>query len=164
MIKPLNATFLKWGAGFFCVVIIQVTALKYLAIEIRPNISVQPDVVLLLLFFFGMQFSQNTSITTGFAAGLLYDIFGGGIMGLSAFSKTVAGFLTGYIPRRHKMKNVSQFIVFLLVITIIHDLIFNAIYVINTDIDYWMVVALHTLPSSIYTLFIGVIIYIWLEQ
>jgi len=159
MVKSFNTTTMKWIAGFLAVIFLQITALKYIEIEVRPNITVQPDIVLLMLFFFGVRNPQNISTITGFFTGLVYDIIGGGIIGLSAFSKTIAGFLTGFVPRIHKLQKISQFLLFLFIVTIIHDLVYNAIYVINTEINYWRLVVVHSLPSSIYTAFVGMIIY-----
>jgi len=162
--RPFNSTIFKWGAGFLVLIVVQVTVLKYIAIEVQSNISVQPDLVLILLFFFGLRHSQITSTVTGFAVGLVSDILGGGIIGLTAFAKTVAGYSVGYFPREHKIQKISQFSLLLLVITIIHDVIFNIIYVINTELNFWRIVLLHSLPSSIYTVFIGAIIFYWIKQ
>lgn len=161
--QPATAL-LKWAAGFVAVLIVQVSALPYIAIEVRPNISVQPDLLLIMLFFFGLRFSHESTIVAGFASGLCYDLIGSGLPGLTALAKTVSGFLVGFAPPRHKIQKTTQFLVLFLIITLMHDLIVNAVFIINTEIDYWKLVLIHSLPSTVYTLFIGVIVYYWLEK
>ncbi len=156
-----NSDIFKWAAGFIATVFIQVTVLKFIAIEVQPNISVQPDLVLLLLFFFGLHFSPNLSSIAGFLSGLTYDIFSGGIIGLSAFTKTISGFIIGYLPRMHKLQKLFHFLILLFTVVLIHDLVYNAIFVINTEINYFRLVLLHSIPSSFYTVFIGVIVFYW---
>jgi len=164
ILNPEKTETLIWIISFFAIIIFQITLLKYVAIEVKPNISVQPDIILLMLFFFGLRFSQNTSTITGFLTGLVYDMLSGGIVGLSAFTKTIIGFILGFAPNRQKIKQISQFIILLFTIVLLHDLLFNMIYVLDTDINYWSLVLNHSLPSSIYTVFLGVIVFFWLEK
>ncbi|MFC1564076.1 rod shape-determining protein MreD [candidate division KSB1 bacterium] len=161
MSKSLDSTYVKWGSGFIVLTLIQITVLQYISINVTQDISVKPDLVLLMLFFFGLRFSQIHSTITGFAAGLLMDILSGGIIGLNALTKTLSGFMTGYLPREYKIKQLSQCCLFLFMICIIHDVVFNIIYVINSQLSFWRIFLLHSLPSSAYTVFIGGIIYYW---
>lgn len=156
-----NRSLGKWSLLFFLAVMIQVTVLQFIAVEVRPNISVQPDLILLVLFFFGLRFQQSYSVVAGFVSGLLYDILGGGILGLTAFSKTIVGFAVGFLPRVHKIQKIAQFIMMLFLVTISHDIILNGVYIINTDLNYLRLVLTHSLPSAIYTVFVGVIIFYW---
>lgn len=159
--KLINSNTIKWVAGFITLAVAENTILKFISIEITPNLSVQPDLILLLLFFFGLRYSQIHSTLTGFSAGLMFDLISGSIFGLSALTKTVAGFMMGFLPREHKVQKISHFILMLFTIVFAHDLIFNAVYVINTEINYWRLILLHALPSSLYTVFIGGIIFYW---
>lgn len=156
-----NSSLGKWILVFSFALVLQVTVLQFIAVEVRPNISVQPDVLLLTLFFFGLRFQHSRAIVAGFCSGLMYDILGGGILGLTAFSKTIVGFVVGFLPRMHKIQKLAQFVLMLFLVTLSHDMIQNAVYVINTDLNYFRLVLTHSLPSAIYTGFIGVIIFYW---
>ncbi|MCP4723741.1 MAG: rod shape-determining protein MreD [bacterium] len=161
MSKSFDSSYVKWSIGFLAVIIFQITVLQYISINVSQDIRVKPDLVLLLIFFFGLRFSQIHSTFTGFAGGLVLDILSGGIIGLNALTKTISGFITGYMPREYKIKQLSQFCLFLFSICIIHDVIFNIIYVINSQLSFWRIFLLYSLPSSVYTVFIGGIIYYW---
>lgn len=161
MPKSFDSTYIKWGVGFLAVIIFQITVLQYISINVRQDISVKPDLVLLMIFFFGLRFPQNHSTIAGFSAGLVMDILSGGILGLNSMTKTISGFITGFMPREYKIKQLTQFCLFLFSICIIHDVIFNVIYVINSQLNFWRIFLLYSLPSSVYTVFIGGIVYYW---
>ena len=164
MLKPVYLKSLKWGSVFFLVIIAQISILKFFSFVIRPNTVVKPDIVLIFLFFYGIRYSQLASTLTGFASGFFLDALGGGILGLHALTKTVAGFLMGYVPRTHKIHKIIQFSILFFTISIIHDILYNAIYIINTESSFWRLLFVHSLPSTIYSVFIGGIVYYWLKR
>ena len=160
----LNVRFYKWCFGFASLIIVQISVLKYFWLIFIPNVIVQPDLVLILLFFFGIRQSQITSTLTGFFAGFFLDAFGGGIIGLHALTKTFAGFLIGYVPKAHKLQRIIQFCVFYFIINIIHDILYKLIYTINTEFNIWKLLFVQSLPSTIYSLFIGAIFFYCLTK
>jgi len=164
MLKPVYLKFLKWSSVFFLVIIAQISILKFFSFVIRPNTVVKPDIVLIFLFFYGIRYSQLSSTLTGFASGFFLDALGGGILGLHALTKTVAGFLMGYDPRTHKIHKIIQFSILFFTISIIHDILYNAIYIINTESSFWRLLFVHSLPSTVYSVFIGGIVYYWLKR
>ena len=161
-----NASFLKWSAGLFGLILLQISVLKHLAL-VKKNAVIQPDLILIFLFLYGIRDirqSQIGSTVTGFFAGLLLDAFSGGMLGLHAFSKTIAGFLIGYIPRSHKIHTMLHFCLSYFIIGIIHDCIYNLLYTVNNDISMWRILFVHSLPSTIYSVFIGGIIFYVLQR
>lgn len=158
-----NTGLLKWGAGFFGLVLLQISVLKHLAL-VKNNTVIQPDLILILLFFYGIRQSQIGSTLAGFFSGLLLDAFSGGMLGMHAFSKTVAGFLIGYIPRSHKIQTLLHFCLSYFIIGIIHDFVYNFLYTINSDIGIWRLLFVHSLPSTLYSVFIGGIIFYMLKR
>lgn len=163
IIKPVYIKFFKWSVVFFLVIIAQISVLNFFSIEIRPNTVVKPDILLIFLFFYGIRYSQLSSTLTGFATGFFFDAMSGGILGLHALTKTVAGFLMGYVPRTQKIHKIVQFSLLFFTISIIHDMIYNAIYIINTDSSFWWLLFVHSLPSTVYSVIIGGIVYYWLK-
>ena len=166
----VNVNFLKWSGGFLGLILIQISVLKHLAISqlplgiFRPNTLVQPDLILILLFFFGIRYSQLASTLTGFTAGFFLDALSGGILGLHALTKTVAGFLIGYVPRVHKIQTLVQFCVFYFAVGIVHDILYYVIYTINTEFSLWRLFFVHSFPSTLYSVFIGGMVYYWLKR
>jgi rod shape-determining protein MreD len=159
VLKIVNENLIKWSIGFISVIVVQITFLRYFALILVPNTRVQPDLVLLLLFFFGTRHSQIMTTVTGFIVGFLLDALSGGMIGMHALTKTVAGFIIGYMPEAHKIQKLVQFSVFLFIVILLHDILFNAIYTINTEFNFWRLLFVYSLPSSIYTLFIGCLIF-----
>lgn len=164
ILKPAYVKFLKWSLTFFLVIIAQISVLNFFSLVVRSNTVVKPDIVLIFLFFYGIRYSQLSSTLTGFATGFFLDALGGGMLGLHALTKSVAGFLMGYVPRTHKIHKIVQFCLLFFTISIIHDMIYNAIYIINTEFSFWRLLFVHSLPSTIYSVFIGSIIYYWLKR
>jgi len=153
-----NSGLLKWSAGFFGLILLQISVLKHLAL-VKNNVIIQPDLVLILLFFYGIRQSQIGSTIVGFFAGLLLDAFSGGMLGMHALSKTIAGFLIGYIPRSHKIQTLLHFCLSYFIIGITHDFVYNLLYTINNDLGMWRILFVHSLPSTLYSVFIGGIIF-----
>lgn len=163
MTHLFNTIILKWSAGFLVLILIQISVLKHLALA-RANTVVQPDLILILLFFYGIRQSQIASTVTGFFSGLFLDAFSGGMLGMHALSKTIAGFLLGYIPRAHKIQTLLHFCLFYFVVSIIHDFVYYLLYTINSEIGMWRLVLVHSLPSTLYSVFIGGIVFYMLKR
>ena len=164
IISLITVRFLKWSAGFFALIILQISVLRYLGVITTPNVIVQPDLVLILLFFYGIRHPQISSTMTGFFSGLFLDALSGGILGLHALTKTIAGFLTGYVPNAYKMQKIIQFCFYYFVISIIHDTLYDLIYTINTEIGLIKLIFIQSLPSTIYSVFIGGIVFYWIQR
>jgi len=163
MTHLFNTGLLKWSAGFLGLILIQISVLKHLAL-VRDNIVVQPDLVLLLLFFYGIRQSQIASTLAGFISGLFLDSLSGGMLGMHAFSMTIAGFLIGYIPRSHKIQTLLHFCLSYFVISIIHDFVYFLLYTINNEIGIWRLLIVYSLPSTLYSVFIGGIVFYMLKR
>ncbi len=161
MVLSLNTNYVKWFGGLLAMIILQTTILQYVSIDITADIRINPDLVLLVLFFFGLKNEQVKSTIAGFAAGLILDILSGGIIGLNAFVKTIVGFSTGYLPRIYKIKQLWKCCLLLFIICMIHDVIYNLIYAINTGSGFWRIFIYYSLPSSLYTVFIGGLVFYW---
>lgn len=80
--------------------------LLILQLTVVPLISYQnigPDLVLLPVIYFAIKEGQLFGAVLGFIVGLLFDFFSGGIIGVSMFSKTIAGFIAGYFYNENKI-------------------------------------------------------------
>ncbi len=80
--------------------------LLILQLTVVPLISYQgigPDLVLLTVIYFSIKEGQVFGAVLGFIIGFLFDFFSGGIIGVSMFSKTIAGFIAGYFYNENKI-------------------------------------------------------------
>jgi len=62
--------------------------------------GVTPDLPLIVTVFVALQRGPGTGCLTGFVAGFLQDMAGGGLIGVQAFTKALAGFGMGLLVGR----------------------------------------------------------------
>lgn len=131
--------------------LLQTTLIKYLAIT-----TIVPDILLIWIAYVAIRRGQIASTTTGFCLGLAMDLLssGDGMLGLSALSKTVAGFVGGYFFNENKTVQTLQgfrFITVVLVISLVHNLIYFLIFLQGTGLGWWDAVMWYGIPTSLYT-------------
>ena len=67
--------------------------------------GVTPDVPLILTVLIAFRRGPETGCLVGFAAGLLQDVAGGGLLGVQALTKALAGFAMGLLVGRFWVGN-----------------------------------------------------------
>ncbi|HEA47270.1 MAG TPA: rod shape-determining protein MreD [bacterium] len=77
---------------FLFLLIFQATSLNRLSI-----LGVKPDLLLILVIFFGLYKGPLSGAWCGFLAGILLDTFSPVPLGTNALSKTILGFLAGVV-------------------------------------------------------------------
>ncbi len=114
--------------------------------------GIKPDFVLILVLFVAILNGRVLGQLFGFGIGLLVDIIGmGSFLGLSALSKTVAGFLAGYFKNRRNRFNRLMYYALSLLIILIQ---FTIVYLINfksVEISTQYLFLRYILPETIYT-------------
>ena len=89
---------------FIPLLVMQLTIVPLISIDF-----ISPDLILILLVYFTLLNGQLYGTIAGAAFGLLFDLFSGGLIGGSMFSKTVAGFVAGYFYNENKVdSNVNS--------------------------------------------------------
>ena len=95
--------------------LIQLTLINSITI-----LGLKPDLIMIVVVVFSLMKGEKEGTISGFASGLLQDIFSIGLLGINAFAKTVIGFTCGLL----KEKVFHEHILFLIpVITFIASLI-----------------------------------------
>jgi len=91
--------------------LIQLTLLNSITI-----LGIKPDLIMVIVVVFSLLRGEKEGAISGFASGLLQDIFSTGLLGINALAKTVIGFICGIL----KEKIFHEHILFLIpVITFI---------------------------------------------
>ena len=121
--------------------------------------DVRPDLLIIILVFYGLKFGQIYSTIIGFFIGLIQDILSGGFLGLSSFTKSIAGFIIGISGKNESRNSPKTYFLTLGVTCIIHDLLFYYIYTFGENIDGWQLLFSYVLPASGYTFVLGVLLY-----
>ncbi|MFA6467787.1 MAG: rod shape-determining protein MreD [Bacteroidota bacterium] len=120
--------------------------------------NIIPDVMLIWIVYLAITQGQIPATVYGFAIGLLLDLVSGQFLGLSALSKTVAGFLAGYFFHENKIDiNLAnyQFLIFVGTASFAHNLIYFIIFTQGSDVDLLTAVFRFGLFSTIYTTFVS---------
>jgi rod shape-determining protein MreD len=128
--------------------------------------GIKPDFVLILVLFMAILNGRVFGQLFGFGMGLLVDIIGmGSFMGLSALSKTVAGFLAGYFKNHRNRINRLMFYGLNLLIIFIQ---FTIVYLINfksTEMGTQYLFLRYIIPETVYTGLIFILLdYIFLLE
>ncbi len=130
--------------------VLQLTFIKLIAID-----TVTPDFVLIGVILVGLRRGREPAMIAGFVAGLFLDLIMGEVVGLSALSKTVAGFLTGflYVEDRAELSLRSLTSVRRSVLVIVvHQTVFLFSYYRDVSLPFFRLFALHGIGGTLYTL------------
>jgi len=145
------------GYGLITVgfIIFQTTVVPFAAI-----LNIVPDVLLVWIVYVAIRLGQIPATVAGFAIGLIIDLVSGHFIGLSALSKTVAGFVAGYFYNENKVDYTLGSYQFLIVVglsSLVHNIIYFVIFVQGSDITFWTAIFRFGLFSTIYTLVLAVL-------
>ncbi|TDX49012.1 rod shape-determining protein MreD [Orenia marismortui] len=66
-----------------------------------------PDLLLIIVTFLAINRGKTAGGILGFITGLLQDWFSGGLFGINAISKTIIGYLFGFLKKNIYPKNIS---------------------------------------------------------
>ncbi len=144
----MNKLDIRYIVFFIIAFILQFTLVKYIEI-----LQWKPDLLLVVLVSYALRRGPNWGMTAGFTVGLLQDVISTDLIGLSALSKTVAGFLAGILAG--KFAERTEFLLTLLITGLLHDLIYFFIYTLGENFSLQSLIIFYTIPNLMYTIVIG---------
>ena len=83
------------GAIIVVALLIQLTLINSIAI-----LGLKPDLIMIVVVVFSLLKGGKEGTISGFASGLLQDIFSTGLLGINALAKTVIGFTCGIFKEK----------------------------------------------------------------
>lgn len=110
---------------FIPALILQLTVVPLISIE-----SVAPDLITIVLVYAVLLNGQFYGTAAGFVFGFVFDLVSGGVLGSAMFSKTLAGFITGYFYNENKIEYYTKtywFSVIILIIAMVDSIIYTAL-------------------------------------
>jgi len=114
--------------------------------------DIRPDFILILVLAVGQTSGRMPGQLFGFGMGLLIDAIGmGSFLGLSALTKTIAGFLAGFLKDQKNRLNPFAFYGIMLAIIFIHFLLMYLINFKGSDLSFQHIVLRYVLPTTTYT-------------
>jgi len=114
--------------------------------------DIRPDFILILVLLVGRLEGRMVGQLYGFSIGLLVDAIGiGSFLGLSALTKTISGFFSGYLKNQKSKMNVFSYYAIPLVIIFLNFIIFYLVNFKNAEITIYNVILRYVIPTSLYT-------------
>ena len=83
------------GAIIVVALLIQLTLINSITI-----LGLKPDLIMVVVVVFSLLKGEKEGTISGFASGLLQDIFSTGLLGINALAKTVIGFTCGILKEK----------------------------------------------------------------
>ncbi len=141
--------YLQYALITLALVVLQTTIIPFISVA-----NTVPDVMVIWIVYIAVQAGQIPATVAGFAAGIAIDLISGQFLGLSALSKTIAGFLAGYFYSDNKIEQTLGSYRFLLVVALasfIHNVVYFTIFVQGTNTGLFTAVFQFGILSTMYT-------------
>jgi len=149
------------GSIIVVALLIQLTLINSITI-----LGLKPDLIMVVVVVFSLLKGEKEGTISGFASGLLQDIFSTGLLGINALAKTVIGFSCGII----KEKIFHEHILFIIpVITFIASLIQSILILLLLrafGIEYGLAWSLKqiALPEALYSSLLSPFIFLVINK
>lgn len=114
--------------------------------------NIRPDFILLLVLIVGRLKGRIVGQLYGFSIGLLIDAIGmGSFLGLSALTKTISGFFSGYLKNQKGRLNLFSYYAIAIIIIFAHFVIFYLVNFKGAEFTTYHIILRYVIPASIYT-------------
>lgn len=139
------------------ILLLQTTVARFLSIQ-----GIVPDIVLLWIVYLAIRRGQITATIAGFLLGLTLDLISGpdGMVGLAAFTKTLAGFLAGYFYNENKTQQTLggfQFIIIVVLASLVHNVIYFLLFLQGSGLVWSEMLMRHGIPATVYTVAVALL-------
>ncbi|MDP2884370.1 MAG: rod shape-determining protein MreD [Ignavibacteria bacterium] len=139
-----------------------VLALLLLQTTFVPFLSIGgflPDPLLLWVVYVAIRRGQMEATITGFLAGLLQDAVSMQFFGLSALTKTIAGFVAGYFFNDNNTEQTLgsyRFLTILFLSSFVHNIVYYGIFLQGIQDSVFSTMIGFSIATSLYTVVVGV--------
>jgi len=144
---------------FIPVLFIQTTIMPLVSIG-----GVIPDLILIILVYYGITQGQIYGTVLGFIYGFLFDLITGSLLGSSMIAKTLAGFTAGYFSSENKRDQYLisyNFSLIVLLCSLVDSTIYSLFSAVDFNLSIILVFFEHSLLPSIYTAALGLVLMIF---
>ncbi|MDZ7271832.1 MAG: rod shape-determining protein MreD [candidate division KSB1 bacterium] len=139
--------------------VLQVGLLRFATI-----LGVAPDLLLVATVVVALRRGQVAGMVFGFLAGLGVDLATSSVVGLSALSKTVVGFVAGLWSSDAVGLSRSASVLLLLLCATLHELLMAAALALTPGAGFGFLLLRWALPRTVYTLVVGLVVFLLLPE
>ena len=129
--------------------------------------DIAPDLPLIVVVLLALRRGPEFGCVAGFAAGLLQDAAGGGLIGIQALTKAVIGFAIGAVGSELRVTQPLVQVPGLAVLTIVEGLVrFALLKLFHFPVPFGELMMYVVLPQALYNGFLGaalVLLMAWAE-
>ncbi len=147
--------YLRYTLATVILLILQTTIIPFASIA-----NIVPDILIVWVVFVAIKLGQIPATVAGFLVGISIDLVSGHFIGLSALSKTIAGFFAGYFYNENKTDYTIgnyQFLIIVGLSSLFHNIVYFVIFVQGSEIGFWSAIFRFGLFSTIYTIAFAVL-------
>jgi rod shape-determining protein MreD len=149
--------YIKYAAALLILVIIQKSLIWLIAVT---DYQITPDILLIGLVYVGIRKGKIVGSSGGFIFGLIFDVFSFSFLGLTALSKSTAGFISGFFNTENKIERYTNSYVFVLIVllcSMINNLIYFTLYFQGTSLTFLNILFRYIIPTAVYTAFFSIL-------
>jgi len=129
--------------------------------------DVAPDLPLIVVVLLALRRGPELGCVAGFAAGLLQDVSGGGLIGIQALTKALIGFAIGVVGGELRVTQPLVQVPGLAVLTVVEGLVrFALLKLFHFPVPFGDLMLYVVLPQALYNAFLGaglVLMLAWTE-
>lgn len=147
--------YLVYGLLAIVLSLVQFSLLNFVAVQ-----GITPDLLLILCVWISIREGRFAGTVAGFLIGLTLDIVSFDLVGINAFTKTIAGFVAGSFHKEGKEMMILHGLKFLLIVFIssfIHNLIYFFFYIKLSNLTFLSFFMKYGVAFSFYTTVFAII-------
>jgi rod shape-determining protein MreD len=145
----MSFQFVRYAIISLLLVVVQTTLIRAISLG-----GIVPDLLVIWIVYTTLHLGQLRGTLWGFAIGLFMDLITGDFLGLSAFAKTLTGFLAGYFYNENKALltlGSYRFLLIVLLVSFVHNILYFFILTLGTDINFGQAVLYSGITTTLYT-------------
>ncbi len=122
--------------------------------------GISPDIMILIPVCFGYFKGRNEGMFTGFVAGLVYDLYYGGVFGYSMLAFTYAGYFSGVFSREYNERRIIIPLALTGVCEFAYEfIIYVGGFLLHNKLDVIFYLTHIIIPSVVYTMIAMVVLF-----
>lgn len=134
--------------------------LQFTVIPLFSVNGVTPDLIVILVIVVSLQRGRTWGVVAGFAAGLLYDMFGTGFVGASSFANSISAYVAGFFGGEQLERRFITVTGVLLFSLFVHDLLYFLILSVGAPGGFVNMLFRQIIPQTIYTFVFLIILHL----